>query len=89
MYKFPTPQDNLKEEWVLQLKISFHELLKGWWINEKAFRTRDIRSSPTKYLRNPYRIIATLCNIIYEEYDVTLFKESRVPLIHLVTHAHA
>jgi len=51
----------------------------------KSFMYSILGAYPTKNLRTPFKITMDLISKLYREEDATQFKESWVPMIHVVT----
>ena len=64
-YKFPIPKINLTYEWVDTLEIDCMEFLKHAWGQSKNFCASEDVLYQTQWLRQTYRIIASLLCCLY------------------------
>lgn len=80
---FPTPEVNLNTNWIRMVysHLAPTAILKEWWMDGKAFRTRATQVYETSCLNKPYRIAVFFFSRLYGEPDGTSRRDYWMPVI--------
>ena len=74
----------MNEYWIRWIKIDPLEYAKKMVVPEKQLIQKASEEYESQSLRNPFRIIALLLNIIFGRADGTIYKLNWVPMIYYI-----